>query len=122
MKKKTNLSQKRRREQAIILTGRICFGVILIAVWEFCSGRYINSFWLSKPSLIIKRIYDLILNGKLWYHLSATLQEVLLGIVAGMAIGVVLAIALAYSGYVQHWVSPYILALFSLLFEVNYAF
>ena len=97
-----------------VLAGQILFGIVLFGLWEFCSGRFFNAFWISRPSLIAQRIWELALSGKLWYHLGATLQEILIGLGAGMAIGVVLAIVLACSGIVQHWVSPYILALFSL--------
>ena len=97
-----------------ILLGQILFGVLLFGLGEFCSGRFFKEFWISRPSLIARRIYELALNGKLWYHLGATLQEIMIGLIAGMAIGVLLAILLAYSGVIQHWIGPYILALFSL--------
>jgi NitT/TauT family transport system permease protein len=94
--------------------GRVGIGIILIGFWEVSSGRLMNTFWISKPSLIIGRLLNLTVTGKLWFHLAATLQEVVLGMAIGMAGGVILGIILAYSGIFQHWASPYILALFSL--------
>jgi NitT/TauT family transport system permease protein len=94
--------------------GRIGIGVILFGFWEFASGRLMNTFWISKPSLIVQRLFDLAVTGKMWFHLGATMQEVLLGMLIGMAGGVFLGITLAYSGIFQHWAAPYILALFSL--------
>jgi NitT/TauT family transport system permease protein len=95
-------------------TGRLGLGVVFFGLWEYASGRFVNSFWVSKPSLIAIRIWTLALNGKLWYHLEGTLEEVMVGLVVGMAGGIILGIALSYSGVFQHWLSPYILALFSL--------
>ena len=113
-KKKLSYAEKRMRERRVILAGQIGVGALLLGSWELCSGRFFNSFWMSKPSLILKRIWDLAKSGKLWFHLSITLREILIGMALGMLIGVLLAVILAYSGYVQHWVSPYILAIFSL--------
>jgi NitT/TauT family transport system permease protein len=56
----------------------------------------------------------MIFDGSIWYHLGATLNEILIGLATGMAIGVTLGILLAYSRVLQYWVSPYILALSSL--------
>jgi len=97
-----------------VMVGRVLLGVLVFGFWEFSSGRLINSFWVSKPSLILLRIFDLAKSGLLWFHVGATLQELGLGLVIGMAIGVVAAVALAYSGTFQHWLNPYILALSSL--------
>ena len=94
--------------------GRIGIGIILIGFWEFSSGRLMNTFWISKPSLIAGRLFNLTVTGKMWFHLGATLQEVVLGLLIGMAGGIILGIILAYSDIFQHWASPYILALFSL--------
>lgn len=113
-KEKASFAERRRRERGIILAGRIGVGAVLLGSWEFCSGRYFNSLWMSKPSLILERIWELAENGKLWFHLGVTLKEILIGMLFGMLLGVLLAVALAYSGYVQHWLSPYILAIFSL--------
>jgi len=97
-----------------ILRGQIVIGAIIFLLWELCSGTMINSLWLSKPSLIFGRILRMILDGSLWYHLGATLKEILLGLAIGMAGGIFFGISLAYSGLFQHWISPYILALSSL--------
>ena len=97
-----------------VLLGQISVGVIVFGAWEICSGRVFNSFWMSKPSLIFMRIINMALEGILWTHLRATLLEILIGLVIGMVGGVFLGVVLAYSGNFQKWVSPYILALFSL--------
>ena len=97
-----------------VLAGQIGLGVVLFGFWEITSGRFFNSFWISRPSLILERIVSMFLDGSLWYHLGATLGEILLGLAIGMTGGILLGLLLAYSGIFQRWVSPYILALFSL--------
>ncbi|ANS73277.1 ABC transporter permease [Paenibacillus yonginensis] len=103
-----------RYSSSSVWLGRIILFVVLIGLWEFLSGRAFNAFWVSKPSLIAKRIYDMTLNGDLWYHLSVTLQESLVGLLIGMVGGTLLGIVIAFSGIFQKWVYPYIMALYSL--------
>lgn len=94
--------------------GRIILFVVVTGLWELLSGRVFNAFWLSKPSLIAKRIYDMTLSGDLWFHMSITLQEAIVGLLIGMVGGTLLGVAIAFSGIFQKWVYPYIMALYSL--------
>lgn len=101
-------------EKMQIVLGRIITGTIIFGLWEALSGRVFSSFWVSKPSLIYKRILKMLSDGSLWFNFSITLQEIIYGLAIGMTIGVALGILLAYSGKFQHFVSPYIMALSSL--------
>lgn len=102
------------KERWIVLSGRIILGLLLLGSWELLSGRAFNEFWVSKPSAIINRMVKLAVEGELWYHVSITLQEALVGLFIGMVIGTLLGVALAYSGRFERWVYPYIMALYSL--------
>jgi len=106
--------QKANRENWNTFLGRLIVGIIIIGLWEGLSGRLFKEFWLSKPSHIIKRIYDLAVSGDLWFHLGFTLEESLIGLIIGMIIGTLLGILLALSGKIDKWVAPYIMALYSL--------
>lgn len=111
--------QKRKRrfgkdDWLTVIGGRIVLGVVLIGLWEVLSGRAFNAFWVSKPSLIFERIIEMIGNGKLWFHMSATLEESLVGLVIGMIGGTLLGIVVAYSGLFERWIYPYIMAIYSL--------
>ncbi|GJM83366.1 ABC transporter permease [Paenibacillus sp. HMSSN-139] len=99
---------------AAVWIGRLVVFIVLIGLWELLSGTAFNSFWLSKPSLILKRIIDMTANGDLWFHMSITLQESIVGLIIGMLGGTLLGILLAFSGIFQKWVYPYIMALYSL--------
>ncbi|MCI1857370.1 MAG: ABC transporter permease [Sporolactobacillus sp.] len=103
-----------RNNRPHIWLGRIVIGVILLGLWEGLSGHAFKILWVSKPSLIFIRLVQMIGNGQLWYHLSVTLEEMLIGLPIGLLAGILLGILLAYSGYFQHYVSPYIMALYSL--------
>ncbi len=104
----------RKHSKINIWLGRIVVFILTIGSWEVLSGRAFNSFWVSKPSLILKRIYDMTLNGDLWFHMSVTLQESIVGLLIGMIGGTLLGILIAFSGIFEKWIYPYIMALYSL--------
>ena len=103
-----------RRERLVILAGQIGIGLVFLALWEVASGRWVDEFFLSKPSLIIERIFDLAKSGDLWLHLRATLLETGIGLLIGLPLGVVLGITVATSKIVGRWIYPYIIAMYSL--------
>lgn len=107
-------AKKRRKNALQILLGRVITGVVLLALWEGLSGRVFNSVWISKPSLIVVRIVQMIGDGSLWFNLSVTLEEMLIGLAIGLVAGIILGILLAYSGKFQQYFAPYIMALSSL--------
>ncbi|NMO96404.1 ABC transporter permease [Paenibacillus lemnae] len=97
-----------------VWSGRIILGILILGLWEICSGRVFNEFWISKPSLILERVAEMTAKGTLWFHVSVTLQEAIFGLIIGMVAGTLLGIVLAYSGIFERWVYPYIMALYSL--------
>jgi NitT/TauT family transport system permease protein len=101
-------------EKLTIWVGRMIFGLLILTIWEVTSGRFFNEFWISKPSAIFTRIYELALSGELWFHLGFTLQEALVGLVIGMVAGTLLGVLLASSGMLDKIIYPYIMALYSL--------
>ena len=94
--------------------GRIVVGVIIIGFWELTSGRLYNDFWVSRPSAILARVGLMAMNGDLWFHLQATLEETVAGLLIGVILGTLLGVGLASSGRFAGWVYPYILSVYSL--------
>ncbi|MCM3760053.1 ABC transporter permease [Alkalihalobacillus oceani] len=108
------IAKKNNNESLIVWTGRILVGVIILFFWEWTSGRFFNEFWISKPSLIVERIVDLTVGGDLWYHVGFTLQQAIIGLVIGMVLGTLLGVALASTHWLDKWIYPYMMALYSL--------
>ncbi|HTJ25689.1 MAG TPA: ABC transporter permease [Candidatus Limnocylindria bacterium] len=103
-----------RATPASTLVGRIVVGVVILALWELCSGRLFSDFWISRPSAIAHSLAQMATSGDLWWNLSATLQETLSGLAIGMVVGTLLGIVLAWSGRFSDWLYPYVMALYSL--------
>ena len=94
--------------------GRAIFGGVLFGVWELTSGRLYNDFWVSRPSAIVARVGMLAMNGDLWFHLEATLEETIAGLLLGIFLGTAIGVGLAASGRFASWVHPYVMAVYSL--------
>lgn len=103
-----------RRHALVVRVGQIGVGVLFLVAWELLSGRVVDEFFLSKPSLIGARILDLAVSGELWGHLGTTLLETGLGLAIGLPLGIVLGIVLALSTTYGQWFYPYVIALYSL--------
>ena len=58
---------------------RLLLGILLLVSWEASSGRIIDPFWVSSPSLVFKYLYGVIADGSIFAHLAITLYETFTG-------------------------------------------
>src|SRR5438445_109279 len=70
--------------------------------------KVLDPFFVSRPSAIMERIWQWIVSGSLWRHLAVTLEESLLGLLAGAALGISLGFSFARSPFVAQVFDPYI--------------
>jgi NitT/TauT family transport system permease protein len=82
-------------------------------VWEFASGRLVNDFWISRPTLIGERLWELAISGDLWWHASATGWQALLGLLLGLVVGVAFGVAFAALPRLAEALDPLVMALYS---------
>jgi NitT/TauT family transport system permease protein len=81
------------RRRLAVLAGRILVGIVLLALWEYASGRWIE---------------------KLWTHLSITLYATAIGFAIGAGAGFVLGLLFGRYKLVADIFDPYITAIYSL--------
>jgi len=110
---------------------RILFGIALLSLWELISGEaahltlnlgifslripyQIEPFWISRPSDIISRLYEMTKSGQLTYHLSITIFEMIVGFIIGATLGIVIGFWLGRKINLAKIVDPYIMAVYSL--------
>src|SRR5918994_857427 len=67
---------------------RLIFGLLLLALWEFSSGRLIDPFWVSSPSKVFLYIYEVFADGSIFVHLGITLYETFAGFFIGSIFGI----------------------------------
>lgn len=91
---------------------QILFGLAVLAFWEWASGRLLDTFFISKPTLVAGFLWQSILNGSLFRDISVTMRETAIGYVIGAPLAVLSGFLLAQSPRVAAVLNPYILALY----------
>ncbi len=89
-------------------------GVALLAFWELASGRLVREIYVSRPSAIALRLWDLIASGEILPALAVTGQELVLGYVIGVAAGVLAGYALGRSAGLARIFEPYVMAFYGI--------
>lgn len=100
---------RKRRMRRVL---QILFGVALLSFWQLASGRLVDPFFISSPLAVSAELWDWIVSGKLWHHLSITLYAMIWGFCLGAVIGFFLGFALARSETAAAVFDPYITALY----------
>jgi NitT/TauT family transport system permease protein len=90
---------------------QVVLGAVLLLLWQAASGRLIDSFFISNPVEVGKRLFGWIADGSLFVHVWATVYATMMGFVIGSIIGVVLGIWLGVSPFTSRLLNPYMSAL-----------
>lgn len=81
--------------RAKVLIGQVVTIAALLGLWEIASGRWVDVFFLSKPSLIAVKLWEELFEAGFWNDLWVTSLEMFggyaIGGFGGVACGVVLA-------------------------------
>jgi len=94
--------------EALILTVGISF---LVGIWYLVSiiGQY-PTFILPDPVSVWREALIFIKNGRLWFHLQATLMEMLGGLALGTISATLMGYVLAKKQMLERFLGPYIVA------------
>jgi NitT/TauT family transport system permease protein len=104
----------RRVRQAIaVAAAQVLVGAALLGGWEFASGRLIDTFFVSKPSLVGAELWRQATTGRLWADLWVTLvRETLVGYFIGASLGIVGGFFLAQAPRLARVLNPYVMAIY----------
>src|ERR1019366_6478655 len=84
-----------RRDTVRLLSQQILVLASLLLGWWAASGRLVDSLFLSDPISVARVLYEITVDGTVWWHLEWTIVEMTLGYVLGVIVGLGLAIAVA---------------------------
>jgi NitT/TauT family transport system permease protein len=93
---------------------QLAFGVVFLSFWQWASGRLIDPFFISSPSMVFGKLYTWLMNGELFNHLSITLYATAIGFAIGAAIGFSLGLLFGKFAFLAEVLDPYITALYSI--------
>ncbi|MGO4560135.1 ABC transporter permease [Mesorhizobium sp. 2RAF21] len=82
-------------------------------MWEGLAQTIVDPLWISQPSAVAVRLWQLAGSGLLWKHTSTTLMEAGLGLALAFAVGVPIGIFLARYRYSGQIADPFVMALYS---------
>jgi NitT/TauT family transport system permease protein len=107
--------QKYRRRQLVVNALRIALAVIIVGGWEWgARTKFIDPFFYGQPSGIAKQLWtwqrDGTSQGPLWKQVVVTLEETVLGFLAGVIGGVICGVILGTNRLLADVFSPYIKA------------
>jgi NitT/TauT family transport system permease protein len=93
-----------------LFTYRLILGLMLLTFWELSSGRLIDPFWVSSPSLVFSYLYKVIADGSIFGHLAVTLYETFAGFFIGAVFGIGLGFVLGRRETLAQTLDPYVVA------------
>ena len=93
---------------------RIAVLAAILGLWEFASGRWIQPFFISRPSRIATVFWSWVTDGSLFFHAGITASEAFAGFLAGGVVGVVVGLILGRSTRLADIIHPFITAFYSL--------
>jgi NitT/TauT family transport system permease protein len=93
---------------------RLLPGLAILAFWQWASGRLIREIYVSKPTAVAARLYELFASGEIYPHLLTTGEELVLGYVIGVAGGILGGYALGRSPRLANIFEPYVMAFYGI--------
>jgi len=83
--------------------------VLALVVWQGLVWlTRLPAFILPAPSQVATKLVEVLRSGMLWRHLSATLYEIVLGLVVGTLLAVVVGYALSKSPLAEKLLTPFL--------------
>ena len=93
--------------------------LLLLGVWELLALRsVIDTRFFPAPHVIFAAMWQMILpsqnfpTGELWYHLSISLERIVIGFVIGAVPGIIIGLAMGLFGPIRAMIQPLIDATF----------
>ncbi len=99
-----------------IMRGAIALlpGIVLLALWQWASGRLIKEIYISKPTDVAHRLYELFGSKEIYPHLLTTGQELVLSYVIGVSAGILAGYGLGRSPRLAKIFEPYVMAFYGI--------
>jgi NitT/TauT family transport system permease protein len=96
------------------LLARLLPGIAILLFWQWASGRLIKEIYVSKPTAVAVRLYELFASGEIYPHLWTTGEELVLGYVIGVAGGILGGYALGRSPRLANIFEPYVMGFYGI--------
>lgn len=106
-------ADRRRREIRSLVLWQILGLGSFLAIWQVASGTVVDSFFVSKPTAVLLRLWELLRTGDFAYHLGYTLFNTLAGYLIGSILGIASATAVTFFPFMAEIIEPFVTALYA---------
>lgn len=104
-----------RRHHHKIAFFRLLLLVVFLTLWEYTTrAGYVDIFFFSSPSAIVKYLYKMITDASFFRHTGITLLETMISFLLVTALSLLCAMLLWYHGSLSEILEPYLVVLNSL--------
>ena len=94
---------------------RILVLALIVGIWEgLCRTGLASEFWVSRPFLIIDRLWEAVRSSVLWFHMGVTVIETVSGFLLGALAGTLAGFGLARWRRAHVALEPYLMGVYSL--------
>jgi NitT/TauT family transport system permease protein len=88
---------------------------LIVLLWEgVCRVGLASEFWVSRPFLIIDRLWEAARSSVLWFHMGVTVIETVSGFLLGALAGTLAGFGLARWRRAHVALEPYLMGVYSL--------
>jgi excinuclease ABC subunit C len=92
-----------------MLVWQIALGLGILLLWELLvQAGILDPFFFSRPSAILRQVWEWVSTGSIFRHLYITMLEALLSFVIGAVLGVIFGFLLARTPFLSKLFDPYI--------------
>lgn len=100
------------RHRLIVKLSQIGFLIGFLLLWEVAvTLEWIDSFFISKPTIIFSLILNQMKDGSIFWHTGISVFEAFMGFLIGTVLGTIVAIMLWWSDFVAKVLDPYLVVL-----------
>jgi len=89
-------------------------GLALLLFWQWAADRLIRSIYISRPTDVAARLYEMFATGEILPDLAVTAEELVLGYVIGVASGMAAGYGLGRSPRLAAVFEPYVMAFYGI--------
>jgi NitT/TauT family transport system permease protein len=93
---------------------RLTLVLFFLFVWQMVSGRLIPANWIASPVMVFTKAWEWISTGLLFYHLKATIIEMVIGSVLGTFLAIFAGFVMGSSRLIVDALMPFIAAIYGI--------
>jgi NitT/TauT family transport system permease protein len=92
----------------------VLIAALLLLIWQFISGRWVNQFFISSPTAIWDALVNLEQHGNLWGNMGVTMRETAWGFLVGSTIGALMGLCLGRLERTGKVLDPFVVGSFAM--------